>query len=115
MEFTILREGNPVWKLKLKFESIELLTNKVSRMAQSNFELKSNIKDWDSFLKGFAHYVATNLYQFLYACQIQDEGRRLSSCQELLRGLCPDIKEVTILEVDAPNVKDHELTISQSE
>jgi len=114
MEINISREGNPLWKLKLKFDSTEELTNKVSKMAHSNFELKSSIENWDSFLKGFAHYVATNLYQFLYACQIQDEARRLNSCQELLTGLCPNIKEVEIMAVDAPNLKDHEFTISQS-
>tara|TARA_R110002050_G_scaffold243066_1_gene379384 strand:+ start:7617 stop:7964 length:348 start_codon:yes stop_codon:yes gene_type:complete len=114
MEFTIVREGNPEWKLILKFENTELLIKKLEKIAESNLELKSCIKDWSNVLKGFSQYLAVNIYQFLYACKIRDDQRRLKSCQELLWGLCPDVTEVTVLSVDAPNVKDHELTISQS-
>tara|TARA_R110001592_G_scaffold323443_1_gene602716 strand:+ start:10149 stop:10496 length:348 start_codon:yes stop_codon:yes gene_type:complete len=114
MEFTIVREGNPEWRLILKFENTKVLSSKLEQMAEVNFELKSCIKDWDNVLKGFSQYLAVNIYQFLYACQIGEERRRLRSCQELIWGLCPEIKEVTILSVDAPNVKDHDLTIRQS-
>jgi hypothetical protein len=114
MEFTVLREGNPEWKLHIKFDNEEELISKLEKMAIINLELKTCIQVWDHILKGFSEYLAVNLYQYLYACEIKEELRRIESCQELVWGLCPDVKEATILSIDAPNLKDHELSISQS-
>jgi hypothetical protein len=111
MKVVVLREGNPEWKIVFNIIELERLKAKAIAMAKSNFTLRKAIKEWDSESKGLAAYFAVNIYQYLYACNIKDDKRRLQSSQELLYGFAPDIKEVTILSVDAPNTEDHDLTI----